>query len=279
MRIVISADNDGVADYAAEIIVKRIAQFQPTKDRPFVLGLPTGSTPVKTYQRLIKAYREGRVSFKHVITFNMDEYVGLPRDHEESYWTFMKNNLFQFVDIPPENINILDGNAPDLIRECQRFEEKIEALGGIELFLGGVGSDGHIAFNEPGSSLASRTRVKSLNEETIAANARFFGGDMSKVPTMALTVGVNTVMRSRQVVILATGANKAMAVSKCVEEGVSHAWPVSALQLHPSVVLVVDEEATLELRVKTVKYFRGLAKREDELSRRQLNHLKTSSKL
>jgi glucosamine-6-phosphate deaminase len=271
MRIVISKDADGVAEYAADIIVKRIAAFQPTKDRPFVIGLPTGGTPVKTYQRLIKAYREGRVTFKHVVTFNMDEYVGLPRDHDQSYWHFMKVNFFQFIDIAPENINFLDGNAPDLIRECQRYEDKIDSLGGIELFLGGLGSDGHIAFNEPGSSLASRTRVKSLNEETIHDNSRFFGGDVSKVPTMALTVGVATIMRSRQVVILATGANKSMAVSKCVEEGVSHAWPVSALQLHPAVVLVLDKDATLELRVKTVRYFEGLARREDELARRQLN--------
>jgi glucosamine-6-phosphate deaminase len=273
MRIVIKDDSDGVAEYAAELIVKRVAEFQPTKERPFVLGLPTGSTPVKTYQRLIKAFREGRISFKNIITFNMDEYVGLPREHEQSYWYFMKTNLFQFVDIPAENINILDGNAPDLIRECQRFEDKIESLGGIELFLGGLGSDGHIAFNEPGSSLKSKTRVKSLNEETIHANARFFSNDVSKVPTMALTVGVDTVMRSRQVVVLATGANKAVAVSKMVEEGVSHSWPASALQLHPAVVLVLDEDATHELRVKTVRYFKGLAKREDELVRRQMNHL------
>jgi len=269
MRIVIRDNSAGVADYTAEYIIKRIKTFAPTADKPFVLGLPTGGTPVPTYQRLVKAFREGRISFKHVVTFNMDEYVGLPREHPESYWSFMHEQLFKWVDIPAENINLLDGNAADLEAECARYEDKITKHGGIELFLAGVGSDGHIAFNEPGSSLASRTRVKSLNEETIAANARFFGGDIGKVPTMALTVGVATVMASRTVVVLATGANKAWAVSRCVEGAVSNAVPITMLQVHKSCVLVIDEEATHELRVKTVRYFQGLAKREHELALRQ----------
>jgi glucosamine-6-phosphate deaminase len=271
MRIVIRDAADQVAQYAAELIINRVRDFQPTKERPFVLGLPTGGTPVRCYQRLILAFREGKISFQNVVTFNMDEYVGLPRDHPESYWSFMKQNLFSFVDIPPENINILDGNAPDLVAECQRFEDKIQSYGGIELFLGGVGSDGHIAFNEPGSSLSSLTRVKSLNKETISDNARFFDNDLSKVPTMALTVGVQTVMASRQVVIIAIGGNKALAVAHCVEEGVSHGWPISALQMHRSTVLIVDEDATRELRVKTVRYFKGLQSSEDELKKRQAN--------
>ena len=269
MRIVIKGESDQCAAFTATLIVDRINAFGPTKDRPFVLGLPTGSTPIKTYQKLIQLFREGRVSFKHVVTFNMDEYVGLPENHPESYHSFMKQHLFAFIDIAPENINLPNGNAPDLVAECQRYEEKIAALGGIELFLGGVGSDGHIAFNEPGSSLSSRTSVKSLNNETIAANARFFDNDISKVPTMALTVGVGTIMDARQVVIVATGAGKALAVAKWVEESVSHAFPISALQLHRNCVLVLDEEATLELKVKTVKYFKGLSLREDELAKRQ----------
>lgn len=271
MRIVIKETANGVADYAAEYIIKRVQDFGPSESRPFVLGLPTGSTPIKTYQRLIQAFREGRISFKHVVTFNMDEYVGLPEDHPESYHSFMKQNLFSFVDIPASQTNILNGNAPDLVEECRRFEEKIQSYGGIELFLGGIGSDGHIAFNEPGSSLSSRTRVKSLNQETIQANARFFDGDVSKVPTMALTVGVGTILDAREVVILANGANKALAVSKCVEEAVSHTFPASALQLHRAAVLVVDRDSTLELRVKTVRYFEGLAQREDDLRKRQEN--------
>lgn len=271
MRIYINDNSDKVADYVASFVIQRIKDFEPTASRPFVLGLPTGSTPLKTYQRLIQAFREGKVSFKNVVTFNMDEYVGLPRDHPQSYFSFMKNNFFAFIDIPQENTNILNGNAPDLVAECQRFEDKIAGYGGIELFLGGIGSDGHIAFNEPGSSLASRTRVKSLNQETIEANARFFEGDISKVPTMALTVGVGTIMDARTVVIIATGANKAPAVAQCVEGSVSHAFPVTQLQHHRSMVLCVDEDATLDLRVKTVRYFKGLLVRENELGERQRN--------
>lgn len=279
MRIYIADNADKVAEYVANFIIQRIVDFAPTKERPFVLGLPTGSTPLKTYQKLIQAYREGRVSFKHCVTFNMDEYVGLPRDHPESYHSFMKNNLFSFIDVPAENQNILNGNAPDLIAECQRFEDKIAAYGGIELFLGGIGSDGHIAFNEPGSSLASRTRVKSLNHETIQANARFFDNDISKVPTMALTVGVQTIMDARTVVIIATGANKAPAIAQCVEGSVSHAFPVTQLQHHRSTVLCLDEDATLDLRVKTVRYFKGLLQRENELNERQNNAKKLRAKL
>jgi glucosamine-6-phosphate deaminase len=273
MRIVIKSETDAVAQYTAEYIVRRITNFAPTATRPFVLGLPTGGTPIKTYQRLIQAFREGRVSFKHVITFNMDEYVGLPRDHPESYYSFMWANLFKYIDISKENANILDGNAPDLIMECQGYEDKIAAVGGIELFLAGIGPDGHIAFNEPGSSLASTTRVKSLNSETVAANARFFGGEISKVPTMALTVGVKTVLNAREVVVIITGENKAHALAQCVEGGINHMWTVSALQMHPRVVMVVDEAATAELKVRTVQYFRTLAGREDELDKRQKNAL------
>jgi len=269
MRIVIKEHERQVADYAADLIAQRINAFQPSQERPFVLGLPTGSTPVKTYERLIQLYREGAVSFKHVVTFNMDEYVGLPRDHPQSYHSFMRQNLFDFIDLPLENQNIPDGNALDLVAECQRYEDKITSYGGIELFLGGVGSDGHLAFNEPGSSLTSRTRVKSLNQETISANARFFNNDLTRVPTMAITVGIGTIMDARQVVILATGIGKARAVEQCVEGSVSHAATVSMLQLHRAAVLCLDEAATSELRVKTVRYFKGLAVRENELQERQ----------
>lgn len=268
MRIVLKEKSDDVGAYAGEYIVKCINQFAPTADRPFVLGLPTGSTPVPTYQRLIQAFREGRVSFKHVVTFNMDEYVGLPRDHPESYWSFMHNTFLNFVDIPSGNVNILDGNAADLEAECERFEAKIRSVGGIHLFLGGIGSDGHLAFNEPGSSLASRTRVKGLNQETIVANSRFFGNDVSKVPTMALTVGIATVMDAKQVLILATGQTKALAVAQCIEGSVSHSWPASALQLHRTAIFVLDRDATMELKVKTVSYFKGLEDRVAELDRR-----------
>jgi glucosamine-6-phosphate deaminase len=183
----------------------------------------------------------------------MDEYVGLERHHPESYHSFMYANFFSQVDINPENINILDGNANSLADECLVYEAKIKAFGGIELFLGGVGSDGHIAFNEPGSSLASRTRVKSLAYETILANARFFNGDLNSVPRMALTVGVQTIMEAREVIILATGAAKSLAVQQAIEGSVSHMCTLSCLQLHPCSMIVLDEDATLELRVKTLK--------------------------
>ena len=182
-----------------------------------------------------------------------DEYVGIPREHPESYHSFMYKHFFSHVDVKPANINILNGNAPDLSAECSAYEEKILKAGGIELFLGGVGPDGHIAFNEPGSSLASRTRVKTLAGDTIRANSRFFDNDISQVPKMALTVGVQTVLDSREVVVIVTGPHKALALQKCIEGGVNHMYTLSALQLHAQSMVVVDEDATLELQVKTVK--------------------------
>ncbi|EEH44112.2 glucosamine-6-phosphate deaminase [Paracoccidioides brasiliensis Pb18] len=235
--------------------LRRIKQFNPTADRPFVLGLPTGSSPEVIYRILVQRYKAGEISFRHVITFNMDEYVGLPRDHPESYHSFMYKHFFSHVDISPANINILNGNAPDLAKECADYEAKIQAVGGIELFLGGVGADGHIAFNEPGSSLHSRTRVKTLAYDTILANSRFFGNDVSRVPRRSLTVGIQTILDAREVVIVATGAHKATALQKALERGVNHMWTLSALQLHPHPLIVADEDATLELKVKTVKYF------------------------
>ncbi|KAI9269128.1 hypothetical protein BDA99DRAFT_535204 [Phascolomyces articulosus] len=258
MRLVVRQDYEEVSAWTAHYIKERINQFQPSKERPFVLGLPTGSSPVGTYHRLSEFCKSGELSFKHVVTFNMDEYVGIPRNHRESYYTFMYTHLFQHIDILPENIHVLDGNAPDLEEECRRYEATILAHGGIEMFLGGIGPDGHIAFNEPGSSLTSRTRVKTLAYETIIANARFFDGDITKVPKLALTVGVATVMDAREVCIIITGAHKSIALAKCVEEGVNHMWTVSAIQMHPKGLIVCDEDATLELHVKTVKYFKSI---------------------
>jgi len=249
-----------VSQYIADYIIQRIKAFAPTAEKPFVLGLPTGSSPEAIYKILVARYKAGEISFKHVITFNMDEYVGLPRDHPESYHTFMFKNLFSHVDIPPAQINILNGNAADLEAECKAYEEKIRQAGGIELFLGGIGPDGHVAFNEPGSSLSSRTRVKTLAYDTILANARFFGNDISKVPRMALTVGVQTVMDAREVVIVIIGAHKALALQKCIEGGLNHMWTLSALQTHQHPMIVCDEDATLELQVKTVRYFKAIEK-------------------
>ena len=258
MRMIIRNDSTHVADYVAAYVYKRITDFAPTNDKPFVLGLPTGSTPIKTYERLVKYYEEGKLSFENVVTFNMDEYCNITHDHPESYHFFMWKHLFGKVNIKPKNVNILDGNASDLQKECLEYEEKILSYGGIELFLAGIGPDGHIAFNEPGSSLTSRTRLKTLAYETILANSRFFDNDVKKVPKMALTVGVQTVMDAREVIVIITGAHKAIALSKCIEEGISHMWTVSCIQMHPRAMIVVDNDATLELRVKTVNYFKGL---------------------
>ncbi|OKO94298.1 Glucosamine-6-phosphate deaminase [Penicillium subrubescens] len=257
-RVIIREDPQAVSVYIAEYIVSRIKAFKPTETQPFVLGLPTGSSPEIIYKILVQRHRAGEISFKNVVTFNMDEYVGLPRDHPESYHSFMYKHFFSHVDIPPQNINILDGNAPDLAAECASFDARIARYGGIELFLGGVGPDGHIAFNEPGSSLASRTRVKTLAYDTIIANSRFFDNDVNKVPRMAMTVGIQTIMDAREVVIVATGAHKAFAVQKGLEDGVNHMWTLSALQLHPHPLIVCDKDATLELKVKTVRYFESI---------------------
>lgn len=258
MRVIPVKTEQQVSQWAAQYIVNKINQFQPSEQRPFVLGLPTGGTPLKTYQALISLYQQGKVSFKHVVTFNMDEYVGLPRQHPESYHSFMHNNFFQHIDIQPQNINLLDGNAPDLVAECERYENKIRQYGKIHLFMGGVGVDGHIAFNEPGSSLSSRTRIKTLTEDTRIANSRFFDNDMNQVPRQALTIGVGTLLDAEEVMILACGHHKALAVQAGVEGSVNHLWTISALQLHRHCVLVCDEPACQELKVKTLKYFTEL---------------------
>ncbi len=258
MRIIIHDTYDALSKWTAHHIAAKIGEFKPTKDRPYVLGLPTGSSPIGTYQNLVSLHQQGKVSFKNVVTFNMDEYVGLPEDHTESYHYFMWHHLFSHVDIPPENVNILNGNAKDLEKECGEYEARIRKMGGIHLFLGGIGPDGHIAFNEPGSSLSSRTRIKTLTMDTRIANSRFFGNDPNKVPKTALTVGVGTVMDAQELVILVSGHSKARALQKVVEEGVNHMWTVSMLQLHRHGMIVCDDASTYELKVGTVKYFKDI---------------------
>lgn len=256
MRLVIHRNYEEASQWAAFYIADRINAHAAGK--PFVLGLPTGGSPLGIYREFIRLYTEKKLSFANVCTFNMDEYVGLPASHPQSYHHFMMENLFDQVDIEKTNIHILDGMAKDPETECRLYEEAIAASGGIELFLGGMGSDGHIAFNEPGSSLNSRTRIKTLTGETKAANARFFGGDAAKVPSTALTVGVGTVMDAREVVVIVTGAQKARALRAVVEEGLNHIWTLSCLQMHPRAILVCDEDATDELRVRTVRYFKDI---------------------
>ena len=260
MRVIIEQDKAAMSKWAANHIIERIRAFAPTEERPFVLGLPTGGTPLGTYAELIRRHKAGEVSFRHVITFNMDEYIGLPKEHEQSYYSFMWTNFFSHIDILPENAHILNGNAEDIQAECERYEAKIKEVGGIDLFMGGIGPDGHIAFNEPGSSLTSRTRVKSLTTDTIIANSRFFDNDLNKVPKTAVTVGVGTVMDAREVMILANGHNKARAIREAVEGPLSQRWTITCLQLHPHGIIVCDEEACDELTVGTYRYFKDIEK-------------------
>lgn len=260
MRLIIQPDYQSVSQWAAHYVAAKIKAANPTPEKPFVLGCPTGSSPLGMYKALIDLNKKGIVSFQNVVTFNMDEYVGLPKEHHESYYSFMWNNFFSHIDIKPENVNILDGNAADLEAECKRFEDKIASYGGIDLFMGGVGPDGHIAFNEPGSSLTSRTRIKTLTQDTIIANSRFFEGNTDLVPKTALTVGVGTVMDARSVMLIVNGYNKARALQHGVEGGISQMWTISALQMHPKAIIVADEDACAELKVNTYRYFKDIEK-------------------
>ncbi len=249
-----------ISAWTAGYIVNKINILKPAPTRPLVLGLPTGGTPLGTYKELIRYYNEGVVDFENVTTFNMDEYVGLPENDPQSYHYYMQQYFFKYVNIKPENIHILDGNAQNLKQECDNYENKIREAGGIKLFLGGVGSDGHIAFNEPFSSLTSRTRVKTLTRETRQSNSRFFDNDINNVPKMALTVGIQTLLDSNEILILASGYEKSLAILNAVEGCVNNQWTISALQLHKKCIIVCDENATAELKIKTVKYFKEIEK-------------------
>ncbi len=258
MRLIIQPDYHSLSCWAACYVASKIIAAKPTPQRPFVMGCPTGSSPLGMYKELIALNRQGRLSFANVVTFNMDEYVGLPREHPESYYSFMWNNFFSHIDIRPENVNILNGNAADLDAECAAYEEKIKSYGGVGLFIGGIGPDGHIAFNEPGSSLVSRTRCKTLTTDTVIANSRFFDNDVNLVPKTALTVGVGTILDAREVMILVNGHGKARALRHAVEGPVSQMWTVSALQLHPHSIIVCDDASADELKVGTYRYFKDI---------------------
>ena len=255
MKVIIRKNSAEGSLWAAHYIADRIKEKAARSADPFVLGLCTGSTPIETYAELIRMVKAGEVSFKNVVSFNMDEYVGLPKSHPESYWSFMHEYLFDHIDEPAENIHILNGNAPDLNAECEAYEKAIAAAGGFDLFLGGIGEDGHIAFNEPFSSLNSHTRVVTLTEDTRIVNSRFFNNDMNQVPAQALSVGVATVTGAREVVILAFGPKKAKAIHDAVEGPVSHMCTVSALQLHEFGTIVCDDAAASGLQESSRAYF------------------------
>ena len=261
MRVVIQEDYNRMCKWAADYIANKIRNHK--EDRPFVLGLPTGSSPIGVYKELARQNQAGELSFKNVVTFNMDEYLGLPREHDQSYWYFMHENFFDhLVDMPAENINILNGMAEDPEAECARYEAKIASYGGIDLFMGGIGVDGHIAFNEPFTSLTSRTGVRDLTTDTRIVNSRFFDNDMNKVPAQAMSVGIGTVTDAKEVLILINGHNKARALAQVVEGSVSARWTCSALQMHNGAIIACDEEACGEMTVDSYKYFLDIEKKE-----------------
>ena len=260
MRLLIHKNYENVCRWTANHIIKRINDFAPSKEKHFVLGLPTGSTALGVYSELIAAYKNGRVSFSDITTFNMDEYQGLDAEHPQSYKRFMNDNFFSTVDIALENTHIPDGMAGDPEAECRAYEKAISAAGGIDLFMGGIGVNGHIAFNEPGTSLNSRTSLVTLDANTRVSNSRFFDNDPKKVPEKAFSVGIGTVMDAREVLILACGRQKARALQAAVEGPLSHWCPLSCLQTHPQAIIVCDEDAADELKYGTVRYFKDIEK-------------------
>lgn len=245
MQVVIVKTATEVAQFAADRVA---AQLQRKPDS--VLGLATGATPVATYELLIEQYRQGRLSFAGCHTCNLDEYLGLGPEHPQSYHRFMQDKLFNHIDVLPEQTHLPDGLAADPEAECQRYENLIRQLGGVDLQLLGIGRNGHIGFNEPMSSLGSRTRIKTLTPDTVEANARYFRPDEFQ-PQLALTMGIGTIMEARQVLLLATGEAKADAVAAMVEGPVAARCPASALQFHPTACVVLDEAAAAGLTRKS----------------------------
>lgn len=262
MRIVILPDAQAVSQRAADIFCRLLREFPDA-----VLGLATGSTPLGTYNELVRRNRAGEISFSQCTTFNLDEYVGIQRQHSQSYYTFMHQNFFSLVDINLSNCFLPEGDAADLMIECQRYEELLDDAGGIDLQILGIGSDGHIGFNEPGSSLASRTRIKALTQQTRIDNSRFFKS-VDEVPKMSITMGVGTILEADHVVLLATGESKATAVREFVEGPVTSMVPASALQLHPRVTVLLDSAAAGKLARRD--YYEYVEKIQAELEASQV---------
>lgn len=245
MKVLIHPTEDAAADCVANLIAARLVQQPDT-----VLGLATGGTMEAVYRRLIGLSQQGRTSFAGVTSFNLDEYVGLPPTHPQSYWQYMRHHLFDHVDIDQTRTHLPLGNTPDPAAEAIRYEAAIRAAGGIGLQLLGLGANGHIGFNEPTSSLASDTRIKTLTRSTRDANARFFAS-LDEVPRLAITMGIGTILRSDEVLLLALGTAKANAVARMVEGPVTAACPASALQMHRKVTVVLDEAAASGLALRS----------------------------
>jgi len=245
MEVIIISTYEDASRLAGGMIAQQVMR-KPNS----VLGLATGATPVGTYKELIRRHREEGLDLSNVVTFNLDEYVGLPPSHPQSYRYFMDQNFFNHVNIPKANIHVPYGHTDSVLDFCIWYENEIKRFGGIDLQILGIGSDGHIAFNEPGSSLGSRTRLKTLTEETIEDNARFF----EKVPRFAITMGVGTILDAHKIILLANGAKKAKIVAEAIEGPISSQVTASALQLHRDVVVIVDKEAGTAL--KRADYYR-----------------------
>jgi len=241
MQVVIVPTPGDVAQYSANLI-----QTQITLKPNSVLGLATGSSPLALYEELVRRHQEEELSFQQCHSFNLDEYLGLGGDHPQSYRYFMNEKLFNRLNIPLENTRVPNGLCQDATEECLDYEKQIQLLGGVDLQVLGIGRNGHIGFNEPSSSLASRTRVKTLTPQTVKDNARFFQAHEQQ-PHLAITMGIGTIMDSRKILLLATGENKSDAIKAMVEGSVSASCPASALQFHPAVTLVCDLAAAEKL--------------------------------
>jgi glucosamine-6-phosphate deaminase len=241
MQIIIKSTYEEISEESANIIRDAIER-KPN----LVLGLATGSSPVGTYRELIRMHEEEGLDFSKVVTFNLDEYYGLSPAHEQSYHYFMYDNLFSSININPENVHVPSGVAKDVEAHCQWYEEEIRKAGGIDVQVLGIGSDGHVAFNEPGASLASRTHLEALAEPTIQDNARFFDRE-EDVPRFAITMGVGTILEARHCLLLANGEKKADAVAKFVEGPITSQITASALQMHPNTTVILDEDAASKL--------------------------------
>lgn len=244
MEIIIKQNADEASQAAARVVA-RLVREKPNA----VLGLATGSTPLKLYTELIRMHKEEGLDFSGISTFNLDEYVGLEKDHSQSYFSFMWENLFSQINIKPENVHLPDGMAEDIPAFCAAYEQEIVAAGGIDLQVLGIGSDGHIGFNEPTSSFASRTRIKTLTRQTVTDNARFFEGDESKVPHHCITMGIGTIMDARLNIMLAFGEGKADAMAATIEGPVAAIMPASILQHHRNAKVFIDEPAASKLQL------------------------------
>ena len=259
MRVIVERDPGSVSRHAAQFVSGLIR-----RDPTCVLGLATGGTPLGLYGELIRLHREEGLDFSRVVTFNLDEYVGLAPTHPQSYRFFMQENLFRHLNIDIRNTHVPDGRALDFETSCEQYERAIKEEGGIDLQVLGIGSDGHIAFNEPGSSLGSRTRLKTLTQETVRDNARFFGSEEA-VPRLAVTMGVGTILESRRCLLLATGQHKAQAIAATIEGPITAQVTASALQLHREVIAVIDEEAAQLLKRRD--YYREVEAAQSRLGK------------